>query len=111
MQHIDVSKKRPARWPWLLGIGLLVLVIWGVTVLLRPDPAPEPPATVPTAADTLPPAMIPSESRGAAPRRDRETPGDDTISANGVGERGWREGEALATAGDVLWIPAGADAV
>lgn len=45
----------------------MVMVLWGVTVLLRTDPIPEPPATVTTPADTLPPAMIPSDSRGTVP--------------------------------------------
>lgn len=106
MQHIDVTKKRPARWPWLLGAGLLVLTIWGVTILLRPDPDPEPTTATTTAADTLPPAMIPSETRGSVPARNPGTERNGPLPDR-IGERVRLDGEVVATRPAVFWFLTG----
>lgn len=111
MQHIDVTKKRPARWPWLLGAGLLVLTIWGVTILLRPDPDPEPQAAATTAADTLPPAMIPSDTRGSVPARSPGAGQNDSLSEDRVGERVRLDGEVVATGPAVFWFLTGSHVV
>lgn len=105
MRRIDVEKKQRSRWPWLLGLGVLVLVLWGVTVLLRPPAEPEPPAVGPTAADTLPPAVIPSDPD----RAHRGSPPADTskgalLTEENLGETVRVEGEVVATGNDAFWI-------
>lgn len=60
MRHIDVERKRPQRWPWGLGLVVAAAVAWGVTRLLAPPPDPVPVDVGITAADTLPPAAVPT---------------------------------------------------
>lgn len=68
MRHIDIRKKRPSAWPWIVGVVLLLLVGWGVTTLLTADEEDEPGVSVPTVQDTMPPALIPQP-----PQRPRES--------------------------------------
>lgn len=105
MRRIDVSKKRPSRWPWALGVIVLGFALWGATVLLAPpdgDAVPEPAAT---AADTLPPTPIPLVQGGA-----RAAPGPPTLSElmplgeEHEGETVKVEGEVVATGNDAFWI-------
>lgn len=105
MRHIDVDRKRAGRWPWVLGLGILVLVVWGVTILLRPPVESEAPAVGTTAADTLPPAMIPSETDEPA-TGGASGAAEDTISLGEerLGETVRVQGEVVATGNDAFWI-------
>lgn len=105
MRRIDVEKKRVTRAPWLLGLVVLGLALWGVTILLRPPAEPEPPEVGVTASDTLPPALIPMDPArlpGSSPERG-STPGV-TLSEEHVGETVRVQGEVVATGGDTFWI-------
>lgn len=108
MKRIDVEKKRPARWSWLLGAGILALVLWGVTVLSR---APEEEVVEPaglTTPDTLPPALIPSRPGPIGPRGQHAAGlAVSDISEADIGEMARVEGEVVATGHNTFWILAG----
>lgn len=108
MQHIDIRKKRPSRWPWLAGAVVLALVAWGVTALLRTEPEEEPALAVPTVEDTLPPAAIPAPPY--------ESYDGDTSSAldalapldeRDAGEAVRIQGQVVATGNDAFWLASG----
>lgn len=57
MADINVERKGPSIWPWILGILILALVIWGVAEMLEDEPeytevetVEEEPAAVPAPA-------------------------------------------------------------
>lgn len=108
MRKIDVEKKRATKWPWLLGVVLLALVVWGATVLLRPPAEEEGPDLPVTTADTLPPSAIPSSSGGAsaAPRAQslaRLMP----LGEEDIGQTVQVEGEVVATGNNAFWMVSG----
>jgi hypothetical protein len=108
MRRIDVEKKRAARWPWLLGVVVLALVLWGVTVLSRaPEEEVIEPAGV-TTPDTLPPALIPSRPTAIGPQRQEETGRavSDFTEAD-IGEVARVAGEVVATGHNAFWVLAG----
>ena len=104
MRRIDVEKKQASRWPWLLGLVVLALALWGVTILLRPPP--EEPVEVPgiTPADTLPPTPIPGLSNGEGPSMTPDLlallPLDDRDEGRQVRTRG----RVVATGASAFWI-------
>lgn len=107
MRHIDVSKKRPSHWPWVIGVIVLGLALWGATVLLAPPADDDGPELPVTAADTLPPSSIPIAQGGAM-----ATPEPPSLSElmpldeEDVGETVQVEGEVVATGNDAFWIMA-----
>lgn len=107
MRHIDVSKKRPSHWPWVIGVIVLGLALWGATVLLAPPADDDGPELPVTAADTLPPSSIPHAQGGA-----RAMPEPPSLSElmpldeDDVGETVQVEGEVVATGNDAFWIMA-----
>lgn len=108
MRRIDVEKKRPARWPWLLGVGVLALVLWGVTVLSRAPLEEEVEPAGITTPDTLPPALIPSRPAAIGPQGQDEA----GLAVSGLGESDIGEvarvaGEVVATGNNEFWILAG----
>lgn len=103
MRRVDVERKRASRWPWALGIILLVGAVWGITVLLRSPPDAEPADVGTTAADTLPPAAIPAPAVRepvAAAGRDGLPP----LDADHVGEPVRLRGVVVATGTDAFWM-------
>ena len=88
--RIDVTRKRPTRWPWAVGAALAFLAIWGITSLLTGPPDPEPEITVPTVEDTHPPAAIPRPTRpgigSEATRPVQDVPPDGGGAPNADGE-------------------------
>lgn len=108
MQHIDIRKKRPQRWPWLVGVIALVGIGWGVTTLLRADDEPAEEVAGPTVQDTHPPAAIPDrpyEARGATAASSLAALAP--LGEEDVGEAVRVEGEVVATGNDAFWILAG----
>lgn len=107
MRNIDFRKKQPSRWPWLMGLITLGLAGWGVTILLTPDPEPDPPTVNTPAVDTLPPAAIPQPpSRvdgSGAPDLREVAPLDEAD----LGETVVARGEVVATGNDAFWLLAG----
>lgn len=77
MKHIDITKKRPTRWPWIIGFLLVLLVAWGVNTLLTSGSEAEPEISVPTVEDTQPPSAMP-RSPGAT----GTSPADTTAPAD-----------------------------
>ncbi len=107
MPRIDVEKKRATRWPWLLGLGLLALVFWGVTVLSRAPVEEEPVPAGITTPDTLPPALIPSNPATAAPQATQQPPRVGSLDEGDIGRVTRVEGEVVATGDDVFWVLSG----
>lgn len=108
MRKIDVEKKRASQWPWLLGVGLLALVVWGATTLLRAPLEEEGPDLPGTTADTLPPAAIPSSTGGAsAARQAQSLAALMPLGDEDIGQTVQVEGEVVATGNDAFWIVSG----
>lgn len=105
--HIDIERKRPARWPWLLGLVCLALVVYGVTSLLAAADQDEPQVAVPTAADTVPPAAIPVPPNPVVLNRVRSPEELAPLGEEHVGEALRVEGEVLATGTTGFWVLAG----
>lgn len=105
MKRIDVEKKRPTRWPWLLGVGVLALVLWGVTVLSSaPEEEEAEPAGI-TTPDTLPPALIPSRPAAIGPQgRDEDGRSVSEFDEDDIGEVARVAGEVVATGHNGFWI-------
>ncbi len=108
MRRIDVEKKQPTRWPWLLGVGVLALALWGITVLSRaPEEEEVQPAGI-TTPDTLPPALIPSRPGAVAPHaQDEAGRAVSDFSEADIGEVARVAGEVVATGHNAFWVLAG----
>lgn len=108
MRRIDVEKKRTSGWPWVVGLGVLALVLWGATTLLQSEPELEDADIGITAEDTLPPARIPSlPTGGAAPAAASPPAGEPDLGEDRVGEAVRTDGEVLATGNQAFWILVG----
>jgi hypothetical protein len=60
MADIDIQRKRgPGIWPWILGIAVLALVVWGVIEMTGNDR---------TAADPMDPAAPAAEQPATDPQ-------------------------------------------
>jgi hypothetical protein len=52
---INVERKGPSIWPWIIGLIVLALIIWALTQMFRTDDrpvAPVMPADTPAVVDT-----------------------------------------------------------
>jgi hypothetical protein len=111
MRYRDIIRKETSRAPWLAGLAVLVLVVWGVTALLGAPTEEEAPVAAPTAEDTLRPLAIPQapQSPGAAAAaRGAEV---DALDEARVGEMARLEGEVVATGTTGFWVLAGTSVV
>lgn len=118
MADINVQRKGPSVWPWIIGLLVLALLIWALVELFEgdadpevTDPALEQPAMVePTVAPPLPDPMIaalPVSEIAQAPAdfEGRTVSGEATV-AEVVGEQGfWVE-----DGGERILVVFGADA-
>lgn len=108
MRQIDIRKKRKSRWPWLLGLVILGLAGWGITILLTPDEEPEPEIAVPTVQDTHPPAALPEppyeQYRAPAGQSLQDLAPLDQADR---GETVQFRGIVVATGNDAFWVLAG----
>ncbi|MEX2572412.1 MAG: hypothetical protein WD737_14025 [Gemmatimonadota bacterium] len=52
MADINVERKGPSVWPWILGLIVLALLVWAFIEMFDAEPAtpPPPPAAVDTSA-------------------------------------------------------------
>lgn len=105
-RRLDVEKKRPSRWPWLVGAILVALVLWGVSVLLRTPVEEEIVPAATTTEDTLPPAVIPSQGGPISSPTPAATDLS-TLDEDAVGETGVVEGEVVATGNGAYWVLSG----
>lgn len=111
-RRIDIEKRRPARWPWLVGVLALGLIGWGATVLLAPPDQPPPPEVGPSASDTLPPTAIPAPPLGGWPAsRAREIETVAPLGKEDVGDTVWARGEVVATGNGAFWVVVGSEVV
>lgn len=109
MARVDIERKRATRWPWFLGLGLLVLALWGVTTLLRENESEEPLVDVPTVEDTHPPAAIPAPpvEEGGATASVRPIHDLAPLEESDVGQHVRAEGPVVATGNTGFWLLAG----
>lgn len=71
MADLNVERKSPGVWPWVLGLLVLALVIWGLVELFGGDPETiqDPEAAVPAdTAVTGAPAPFPDTAAAGDPR-------------------------------------------
>jgi hypothetical protein len=70
MADIDIQKKQgPGVWPWVIGVAVLALVVWGVAQMfdtrddraLVDDTTYVAPAAEPWTAEPPPPATMPTD--------------------------------------------------
>lgn len=109
MARTSVERKQKTAWPWVVGIGLLLLTLWVVTTLLAEDDDAGPEVTVATVQDTHPPAEIP-----AAPYADpvnatggRSLQDLAPLDEADVGEEVQVHGRVVATGNQGFWILVG----
>lgn len=109
MRHIDLERKGTSVWPWVAGLAIFALVLWGVTSLLAASGGEDDTPLFTTAEDTLEPAAIPSPP---APIRDmgagRSLEELGPLTELHVGELVRAEGEVVATGTTGFWIVTGA---
>ncbi len=109
MQHTDIRKKRRSYWPWVPGVVVLALLLWGVTGLLSDDgPADSPTASADSAADFTRPARIPAPPR--APFRGPSSPSLDQLAPldqSAVNKQAHATGRIVAIDDDGAWLRTG----
>jgi hypothetical protein len=84
---INVERKGPSIWPWVIGLVVLALLIWALVEMFggETDPIATDPARdtvivdTPTTVTTPPPAVAPAPPAAPAPGAPGTTPGTDTI--------------------------------
>jgi hypothetical protein len=94
---INVERKGPSIWPWIVGLIVLALIIWALTQMFRDDtrttpvtPVDTPAATVDTAPafGTPPPDTAavnqPPAAPGVTPGAGPGTPPDTAVGAPGA---------------------------
>lgn len=105
MRYVDVDKKRPSPWAWVLGLAVLGLALWGITILLRPPPPDEQPVVGPTTADSFPPSRIPGNPGQVVPLdRQADTPDLRSLGEEHIGQAVTVEGEVVATGNGGFWV-------
>lgn len=111
MRRVDVEKKRAARWPWLLGVVVLGLLVWGITVLLAPPEEPEQPQVADAARAPITPSAVPHPPdrgvRSALPALGELAP----LDADDVGRSTRAAGEVVATVDGGFWLSTGREVV
>jgi len=105
--HIDIERKRPARWPWIVGLLALGVIAYGSTTLLAAADDEETHVVAPTPADTLPPAAIPAPPNPVILDRVHSAEELAPLGEEDVGETIRVEGEVLATGTTGFWVLAG----
>lgn len=104
MQHIDIRKKRPSVWPWLVGAGLLLLLVWGTTSLLVPEEDVEPDVAVETVEDTHPPVPIPAPPHVIGTPASFGAGGVGLLVEENLGDTLRLTGVVIATGNDSFWL-------
>lgn len=79
MADINVERKGPSIWPWIIGLIVLALLIWALTQLFgrnetRPTPAATPVDT-PAVVDTPTTTVAPGIPQTTGPGEVTDTPG------------------------------------
>ncbi len=80
MAKIDIERKKPV-WPWIVGLIVLALVIWGLFALLNDD---EPSVSPPVAVDPIEPMEPMDPTVMVAPMPPPPTDADNTPIPVGV---------------------------
>lgn len=108
MTNRSLKKKQPSAWPWVVGLAVLLLILWGVSDLLRAPERDDSVAIPATLEDSFPPAAIPRPpdavvaGAGARPLTELAP-----IVPEDVGEMVLAEGEVLATGNSGFWMLSG----
>lgn len=104
MQRVDIERKRPTLLPWLVGLAVLALIVWGVTTLLAAPQTEEQQIAAPTAEDTLPPAAIPAPPQPVTAMAPRMMANLAALGEEHVGQVIRADGEVVATGTNGFWI-------
>lgn len=59
MADIDVERKGPSIWPWIIGLLVLALIVWAVAEMLGPDEAEFAETERVETVEPVPPAATP----------------------------------------------------
>lgn len=65
MAEIEVQKKKPSPWPWIIGLLVIALVVWGIAEMVGDD-EPDLAETDVTEEVATPPAAVPAEPEPSA---------------------------------------------
>jgi hypothetical protein len=112
MRQTDLERKRTSAWPWLAGLAIFGLILWGVTSLLAAPRGEEDAVAATPAEDALGPAPIPIPP---APIRDmgvgRSIEELSPLGEEDIGEVVRAEGEVVATGVTGFWMVTGAEVI
>jgi hypothetical protein len=114
MRHVDMKRKYPTPWPWLAGLGVLALIIWGVTSLLAAPNEEDPAIEAAGAAEhDVVPALIPRPPHpvGSSTVQARDVRDLYPLELDDAGTLARAEGEVLATGSEGFWILAGSEVI
>jgi hypothetical protein len=111
MRYTDIIRKETPKWPWLAGLAVLVLVIWGVTALLGAPAEEEAPVVAPAAEDTLRPVAIPQAPQPPGAVSAASIAEAVALDEARVGEAARLEGEVVATGTTGFWMRVGTSVV
>jgi hypothetical protein len=76
MADINVERKGPSIWPWIIGLLVLALLIWAVAEMVdRDDRVADTVETTVPAAEAPPPAAPPATDEFVAPGTAPASPG------------------------------------
>jgi hypothetical protein len=108
MLYEEIRRKRRTSWPWIAGLMVLALVVWGVTALLA-APEDEQAVAVTSESDDSRPAAIPSPPNPV--RVDRAGSIEDLmpLGEEDAGQEVRAEGEVVATGTTGFWMLTGSD--
>jgi len=74
---INVERKGPSIWPWIVGLIVLALIIWALTQMFRDDTRTTPvmtPADTPGAVHDTAPGVMPGPPGTTGPGTVTDTP-------------------------------------
>lgn len=111
MADINVERKRPSIWPWIIGLLVLALAIWGVAELVEDEGGAEEQAVaqVEEWQPEVEPAAVPAPADEDATASERPLDELAPLDVEDVGQRVRVSGEAVSVTPKGFWLLSGRD--